>query len=164
MDAPASHPNAELLTRFYRAFAALDADAMTACYTADARFEDEVFSLVGDQIGSMWSMLCSTTRAKGLDAWSLQYSGISADDRAGRASWDAHYRFSATGRLVHNRINGKFAFRDGLISRHHDRFNFWSWSRQALGTPGALLGWSPLLRRKVQAQAAANLQAFRRAP
>jgi hypothetical protein len=47
-----------------------------------------------------------------------------------------------------------------LITRHRDRFNFWSWSRQALGAPGLLLGWTPFLRQKVRAQAAANLQKF----
>ncbi|MGH6638900.1 MAG: hypothetical protein ACREBY_09910, partial [Polaromonas sp.] len=48
----------------------------------------------------------------------------------------------------------------GLISRHRDRFDFWAWSRQALGTPGVLLGWTPFLRRKVRAQAAENLQKY----
>ena len=37
---------------------------------------------------------------------------------------------------------------------------FRSWSRQALGTPGLLLGWSPFLRNKVRATAAANLKRF----
>ncbi|MDB5894551.1 MAG: snoaL-like protein, partial [Rhodoferax sp.] len=34
------------------------------------------------------------------------------------------------------------------------------WSRQALGAPGMLLGWTPMLRNKVRAQAAANLRKF----
>jgi len=62
---------------------------------------------------------------------------------------------------VHNIIDAQFTFRDGLIASHRDRFDFWSWSRQALGAPGLLLGWTPALRRKVQARAAANLKAFR---
>lgn len=48
----------------------------------------------------------------------------------------------------------------GLIARHRDRFDFWRWSRQALGLPGWLLGWTPFRRRKVRAQAAANLKRF----
>lgn len=156
------HPNAELLTRFYTAFAALDDAAMATCYAPDARFRDEVFELDGrDEVAAMWGMLCAATRAKGLDAWSLDFRDIVADERSGRAHWEAHYRFSATGRLVHNRIDGEFEFRDGLIVAHHDRFDFWRWSRQALGAPGALLGWSPMLRNKVRAQAAKNLAAFR---
>ena len=162
MDSAPAHANAELLHRFYGALAALDAETMVACYAPDAQFQDEVFELTGrDQIGAMWRMLCAATRAKGRDAWSLQASAIDADARQGRAHWEPRYRFSATGRLVHNRIDAQFAFRDGLICGQRDRFDFWSWSRQALGAPGWLLGWSPALRRKVQAQAAANLHAFR---
>jgi ketosteroid isomerase-like protein len=162
MDTSVPHPNAELLNRFYRAFAALDADTMAACYAPDAHFQDEVFTLAGrDEISAMWRMLCTATRTRGMDAWSLEFSGVSADAAQGKAHWEAHYRFSATGRLVHNVIDAQVSFRDGLIIGHRDRFDFWSWSRQALGTAGWLLGWTPLLRRKVKAQAAANLKAFR---
>ncbi|MEN9670596.1 MAG: hypothetical protein RL018_873, partial [Pseudomonadota bacterium] len=41
-----------------------------------------------------------------------------------------------------------------------DSFNFWAWSRQALGAPGLLIGWTPFLRAKVQATANDNLQKF----
>lgn len=159
------HKNAELLQRFYTAFAALDADAMQACYAADARFRDEAFTLDGAvQIGAMWRMLCTATQAKGRDVWRLAFSDIEADDRQGQAHWEAHYRFSATGRMVHNIIDGRFVFRDGLIAEHVDRFEFWRWSRQALGTPGLLLGWSPFLKAKVRATAAANLARFQSGP
>lgn len=160
-----AHPNAELLHRFYAAFAALDAATMAACYASDAQFQDEVFTLQGrEEIAAMWRMLCSATRAKGMDAWSLDASAIDANAREGRAHWQAHYRFSVTGRLVHNIIEARFTFRDGLIKTHRDRFDFWSWSRQALGAPGWLLGWTPVLRRKVRATAAGNLKAFRAQP
>ncbi|MDD5325096.1 MAG: nuclear transport factor 2 family protein [Polaromonas sp.] len=156
------HPNQTLLENFYAAFARLDADAMAACYAPDAQFDDEVFSLRGrEQVSGMWRMLCNATRAKGLDAWKLECSGIEADAGAGRAHWDAHYRFSATGRMVLNRIDARFTFNDqGLIATHRDRFDFWAWSRQALGMPGVLLGWTPLLRRQFRAQAAANLEKY----
>jgi hypothetical protein len=146
------------IERFYAAFAQLDADTMQACYAADARFDDEVFSLAGAaDIGGMWRMLCETTKAKGRAHWKLELSQVS--DRS--AHWDAHYLFSATGRQVLNRIDAAFEFDGrGLITRHRDRFDFWAWSRQALGLPGLLLGWTPFLRRKVRAQAAANLRRF----
>ena len=48
----------------------------------------------------------------------------------------------------------------GLIATHHASFNFWAWARQALGTPGLLLGWSPSLRSKVRKTADANLRKF----
>lgn len=153
--------NAALIERFYAAFVALDGDTMQACYASDARFEDPVFTLHGrEQIGGMWRMLCESTRAKGRDAWKLETSGISADASTGRAHWEAHYRFSATGRLVHNVIDAQFSFKDGLIATHRDSFSFWRWSRQALGPTGLLLGWTPLVHNKVRAQAASNLATF----
>jgi hypothetical protein len=135
---------------------------MAACYATDASFEDPVFTLSGrDEIASMWAMLCAATRDRAREDWRLEASGIKADDGRGCAHWEAHYRFSATGRRVHNRIDASFRFRDGLIFEHRDRFDFWAWARQALGAPGLLLGWTPLLRNKVRAQAAAKLVLFR---
>ena len=156
------HPNQATLENFYAAFARLDSSAMAACYAPDAQFDDEVFSLRGHrEVTGMWHMLCDLTKAKGADVWKLTSSGIEADARSGKSHWEADYRFSTTGRMVHNVIDGVFEFNEqGLISRHRDRFHFWSWSRQALGTPGLLLGWTPFLRAKVKAQAAANLQKY----
>lgn len=156
------HPNQTTLNNFYAAFARLDSDAMAGCYAPDAQFDDEAFSLRGHEpVTGMWHMLCDATKAKGLDVWRLSYSGIEADSKSGKAHWEADYRFSATGRMVHNVIDGVFEFNDqGLITRHRDRFNFWAWSRQALGLPGALLGWTPFLRNKVRQQAAFNLKKY----
>ncbi len=155
--------HAALIDRFYAAFAMLDGDTMQSCYTSDALFEDPVFKLRGqERIGGMWRMLCDTTREKGRDAWKLEVSGISADAAAGQAHWEAYYRFTATGRLVHNVIDARFTFKDGLIATHRDSFDFWLWSRQALGLPGTLMGWTPMLRSKVRAKAAAGLAAFQR--
>ena len=146
------------IERLYAAFARLDGAAMQACYAENAQFDDEVFSLRGArQIGGMWRMLCDATREKGLAHWKIETRDIT--DRT--AHWDAHYLFSATGRLVLNRIDAEFEFDgQGLITRHRDRFDFWRWARQALGTPGLLLGWTPFLRAKVRATAAANLRRY----
>jgi len=156
------HPNLQTIETFYSAFARLDPDGMAPCYAPDARFEDEVFTLEGKQeVMGMWRMLCEATKAKGADVWKLHYSGVQADGTSGRAHWDAHYRFSATGRIVDNSIDAQFEFNpQGQIVRHRDRFDFWRWSRQALGAPGVLLGWTPLLRGKVRGQAGANLRRF----
>ena len=89
-------------------------------------------------------------------------SAIEADDRRGKAHWDADYTFAKTGRKVNNRIDAEFEFRDGLISRHRDEFDFWRWSRMALGAPGVFLGWTPIIRKAVRKQAAEGLEAFRR--
>ena len=155
-------PQAQTLTRLYAAFAALDADGMARCYADAVQFDDEVFSLRGKaQTMGMWSMLCDAIQSKGRDVWKLDFSDVVADARGGRAHWEAHYRFSGTGRLVHNIIDAQFTFDDqGLIAMHRDRFDFWRWSRQALGAPGVLLGWTPILRNKVRVQARANLAKF----
>jgi hypothetical protein len=128
---------------------------MAACYHPEVHFTDEVFDLHGARAGLMWRMLL--TAGKDMR---MEFSQVQADADGGRAHWEAHYTFSATGRKVHNRVDAEFAFREGLICRHIDRFDFWGWSRQALGAPGLLLGWSPMLRKKVQATAARNLAGF----
>jgi ketosteroid isomerase-like protein len=152
-----SHPNQLLIERFYEAFARLDAETMAACYADDVIFSDPAFGeLRGDEARDMWRML--TQRAQ---AFSLTFSDVDANDQAGSARWVARYLFSQTGRTVENRIEARFVFRDGLIVEHHDRFDLWRWSRQALGLKGALLGWTPLVQRAIRAQARKGLDAYR---
>jgi hypothetical protein len=148
---------------FYAAFRELDAASMKAAYAPEARFHDPVFRLAGrDEIGAMWAMLAEATARQGRDVWRLDFSDITADASHGRAHWEARYRFSSTGRMVHNIVEASFSFdASGLIVTHRDRFDFWRWSRQALGPAGIALGWTPWLRHKVQRQAAANLKAYR---
>ncbi|MDO8458380.1 MAG: nuclear transport factor 2 family protein [Burkholderiaceae bacterium] len=158
------HPNAETINRFYAAFANLDAETMATCYAGDVQFQDEVFTLDGKQeTMGMWRMLTSATQSKpeSRQEWHLDVSGVEADATTGQAHWDANYLFSATGRHVINKIDARFTFNEaGLITRHRDSFNFWTWSSQALGIPGLLLGWTPYLRAKVRATANGNLQKF----
>ena len=156
------HQHAQTLHRFYTAFSELDAERMAECYADNVSFRDPVFTLQGRrETAGMWRMLCAATRAKGMDHWKLEFRDIEADAAQGQAHWEAHYKFSATGRLVHNIIDAQFRFdSNGLIVAHQDQFDFWRWSRQALGTPGVLLGWTPMLRAKVQGQARANLDKF----
>jgi hypothetical protein len=150
------HPNEELIKTFYTSFQRLDAEAMAGCYHADIRFSDPVFPVLsGAEVGEMWRMLCS--QAKNFD---LTFADVQADDRVGKAHWEARYDFSFTGRRVHNKIEAEFEFQDGKIIKHTDTFDFWKWSRMALGPVGFLLGWTPLLRRKVQKQASERLARF----
>lgn len=150
------HPNAQLLTGFYEAFQRQDAAAMAACYHPDAHFTDPVFpELRGDGPGDMWKMLCA--QASDLR---IAFSGIEADDAMGKAHWEAWYPFGPGKRPVHNVIDASFTFQDGKILRHIDTFDFWRWSRMALGAPGVLLGWSSFLQGKVQAQAGKGLAKF----
>jgi hypothetical protein len=129
---------------------------MAACYARDARFSDPVFTdLRGEEPGAMWRML--TARA---DDLAIELVEHDADDGTGSARWLADYTFSQTGRKVHNDVRATFRFEDGLIADHRDDFDFHRWARQALGPPGLLLGWTPLLRKSVQRRARAGLDEF----
>ena len=156
------HPNETTLNNFYRAFSQLDADGMAACYADCAQFDDEAFSLRGKrEVTGMWRMLCAATRAGNRADWRLEWQEVQADACVGQAHWEAHYRFSATRRMVHNRIDASFTFdADGRIVSHRDSFNFWRWARMALGVPGLVLGWSFFFRTQVRKQARANLERY----
>jgi ketosteroid isomerase-like protein len=150
------HRNAQLIHEFYAAFGKRDAEAMVACYAADVEFSDPVFpKLRGDEARAMWRMLCE--RGKDLR---VEASGVEADDRAGRAHWDAWYTFSATGNKVLNRIDATFVFEGGKIAKHTDAFDLYRWAAQALGVKGKLLGWLPPVQSAIRKQGDAGLRAF----
>ena len=48
----------------------------------------------------------------------------------------------------------------GCFAEHDDAFSFHAWARQALGTQGLLLGWTPVLRGAVRRRARGNLDRF----
>lgn len=149
--------NAATIKRFYEAFDRCDGDTMAACYAPDAHFEDPAFpDLNGDEPGQMWKML--TSRADDLD---VQLASHDADATSGRANWIATYTFAKTGNKVVNDIEASFRF-DGeaRIVEHIDTFGFHRWSRQALGLPGLLLGWTPIMQKAVQKQAGAQLDDY----
>ena len=125
------HPNETRIREFYAAFARRDAEGMARCYHADIFFSDAVFPRLRGPAAA--------------DRWRMLLS---------RA-------FGRTGRRVVNHVEAMFAFRDGLIVRHYDRFPFWAWAAQALGPTGKLLGWFALLKWKVRRQAAESLERFR---
>ncbi len=150
------HPNAELITRFYSAFAAGDHETMAASYADAASFGDPVFPhLEVEQVRAMWRMFC--TSGNHLD---VTFSDVVADDDAGSAHWAADYEFPKTGRPVHNVISASLAFRDGKIVTHRDHFDLYRWTRMALGPAGMLLGWTPIVQNQVRKQAAAQLGRF----
>ena len=154
-----SGANAELIHRLYVALDKRDGEAMARCYHANAHFSDPVFtSLDGRAVGDMWRMLASRATDIRVEA-----SDIVADATTGSAHWVAHYTFTGTGRKVVNRIDARFKFAEGLIVDHRDTFDLWRWAAQALGPTGLLLGWTPMVRNKIRAQAAAGLAKFQAA-
>lgn len=152
------HPNEALINAFYEAFARHDGPSMATAYHQSARFSDPVFpDLDGPGAGAMWQML-----TEGGGDLRIEASQIRADDESGSAHWEAWYSFPVTNRKVHNIIEASFKFKEGKIIEHVDSFDFWRWSRQALGMPGILLGWSPFLKKQVRIQAGRGLEKWRK--
>lgn len=146
-----------LVEKFYTAFQSKDAETMAACYADDVRFHDPAFGdLRGEQARNMWRML--VTRAS--DDFCLDFKVLDANDVAARVKWDAHYTFPQTGRKVHNQIEANFRISNGLITEHRDTFSMHKWSSQALGMTGTLLGWTPIIKNRVQKMSHTFLEKF----
>ncbi len=150
------HPNEQVIQKFYAAFHARSAADMNANYDLAVVFEDPAFGrLEGQQVFSMWQMLCS--RAKDLQ---VSADNIRADDHAGSAHWEAKYLFGPNRRPVHNVVEANFVFRDGKIIGHSDTFSMWTWSAMAIGLAGTILGWSPFFKSAIQKSTRRQLNEF----
>lgn len=149
--------NEQLIRNFYEAFAQHDAEAMVSNYHDEIEFSDPAFGVLnGDDAKNMWKMLIE--RSKG--NLKIEFANVSADDEKGSADWTADYLLSKTGRQVHNKVHAELEFKDGKIFRHRDSFDFWKWSKQALGISGFLLGWSSVLQNKVRQTARESLREY----
>lgn len=149
--------HSEIIAKFYTAFQQLDYKTMQACYSDDAVFSDPVFGLLDTaQTRAMWEMLC-----KSADDFSLVFDSIQLlDEEYATCDWTASYRFSATGRRVVNKVRAHMRLQNGCIIEHSDAFAIYSWSRQALGLPGLLFGWTTWMNRRVQQKARVSLEKF----
>ncbi len=146
----------QLITRFYSAFQKLDYKTMQQSYHDDAIFFDPVFEdLNAAEVRDMWEMLCKNAKN-----FSVQFSAVHADVDYGTCKWVASYTFSQTGKKVVNNIKAYFKFHEGKIVEHTDDFDLWKWSRQALGLPGWVLGWSAFLQKKIRLKAQDNLAKY----
>lgn len=148
--------NEETIKTFYTAFQNKDWKTMQNCYHETASFSDPVFpNLNGKQTKAMWHMLvAASTDLK------ITFTHINVSGQTGSCHWEAFYTFSKTGRKVHNKIDARFEFKDGLIVKHTDYFDLWKWTGMALGLSGKLLGWTSFVRNKVRAMAGQNLEKF----
>ncbi|MEP1033700.1 nuclear transport factor 2 family protein [Ekhidna sp.] len=145
------------LEKFYKAFQAHDARIMAECYHKEVVFNDPAFqNLNWKEVTAMWAMLIE--RSKG--NLEITYDSVMGDEEMAQCIWEADYEFSKTGNTVHNIIHATMEFKDGLIIKHTDHFNFWRWSKMALGLPGALLGWTPILKGKVRKMARKSLDKY----
>ncbi|MEO9871050.1 nuclear transport factor 2 family protein [Ekhidna sp.] len=145
------------LETFYTAFQNHDASKMAECYHEDATFSDPAFqNLNHSEVTSMWEMLIKRSKGK----LTIDYHSVIGDSEVAQCTWEATYEFSKTGKSVHNIIHSTMKFKDGLIINHEDQFDFWRWSRMALGLPGILLGWSPIIKSKVRKTARMSLDKY----
>jgi len=149
--------NNALIRQFYEAFDRHDGNAMASSYAPTARFSDPVFGeLTGEEPGAMWRMFTSRPDSD----LRIELREHQADETSGTARWIARYTFPPTGRHVVNDIHARFRFAEGKIVDHVDAFPFWSWSRQAFGTLGLLIGWTPLLKAAMRRKGRADLAKF----
>jgi ketosteroid isomerase-like protein len=139
------------LVRFFDALARRDAETMAAMYAPDARFEDEVFRLRGEEIGRMWRSLLGRARE-----FSVTYTLAQAAADRGAVEWTARYLFAGK-RPVVNVILSELRFENGRIVDQRDRFDFPRWAAQALGAPGRLFGRFGWFRRAVSRKARRGL-------
>lgn len=147
-----------IIEKFYTGFGRFDAEEMIRCYHPEIVFQDPAFGqLEGEHACNMWRMLCENQRDK--DA-RITFSEVRSDGNVGSANWEAFYTFSRTGRKVHNIIQATFEFKEDLIIKHIDHFNLYRWSRQAIGTTGFLIGWTPFFQKQLQTQTNALLRKF----
>ncbi len=155
---PAAAPGLATIERLYAAMGRHDGEAMAACYAPGALFTDPVFVGLSDgEPADMWRML--TARSGDLR---VELQEHDAEGDHGSAHWVAHYTFARTGRKVVNDVRSEFRFdAAGLVASQRDEFDFWRWSRQALGPVGLLLGWTPVLQHSVRDKARGGLAAFR---
>ena len=148
--------NEELIQTFYDAFARLDHETMNNCYSPDPIFNDPVFGILqGEEVRAMWEMLC-----KSATDLTLHAERIMVDGEYGTCNWTATYTFSKTGRKVVNHVKAHMRIENDKITEHTDEFDIYKWSRQALGLPGILLGWSGYLKNKIRSDARKKLQHF----
>ena len=142
------NPMKSLIETFYTAFQKRDAETMVSCYHDNIIFRDPAFGeLNNGEAKAMWRMLCQNA----VDL-SIKFSGVNASLKNGSAHWEAWYRFSKTGRKVHNIVEAEFEFKDSKIIKHTDTFNLHKWASQALGWKGKLFGGTTYFKNKMQRQ------------
>ena len=158
------HNNQQTIQSFFQCLAGGDYRGMQKYLHPEVEFTDIGFVLQGKQVGAMWHMLCD----KGLR---IMYRNATANDDVGSVNWQCNYEFkkdeSSAPRPIHNIIEARFRFENGLIREHHDTCDFDKWADQALGIGshvlvlfGTLVGHRELLHEKVRESAKKKIDAF----
>ncbi len=139
--------NNELIKKFYTAFSDGNWKGMVECYHENIVFQDPVFGILkGERACKMWEMLLSQKK----EDTKINFDIIQASADNGKANWVAEYVYGEKNRKVINKVSAEFKFKEGKIIEHLDTFDLWKWTRQAIGTVGYLVGWTPFMKRKIQ--------------
>ena len=151
------HANEIIINRFYSAFQQKNAAKMNLCYSENIAFSDPVFGLLhGEEVKSMWEMLCKNGKDLQLSFGNIQL----LDEEYATCDWVAQYTFSQTGRRVVNKIKAHIRVENGIITEQTDAFDIYNWSRQALGLKGWLFGWTAWFQKKLQQKTRKALEKF----
>lgn len=144
----------EVITRFYTSFSQLNSGGMNDCYAEEIVFFDPVFEMLqGNEVRSMWEMLCRNAKD-----FSLSFSNITdLGDNYYTCDWVAEYTFSANGKKVINNVRANMKIENGFIIEHSDAYSLHKWAAQALGFSGRLLGWNSLYQRQIKNKAKGRL-------
>ena len=130
---------------------------MVDCYHSDVKFKDPAFGeLSGDQVFYMWKMLLE----RGGDDLKISFNNVKETTLGACADWKAEYRFGSSKRKVINRIHAEFQVMNGKIIVHHDHFDIWKWSSQALGFSGSILGWLPFFQNQIRNKSNSTLERY----
>ena len=136
----------EIAIKFYDAFASADVETLKKLYDEKLIFNDEIFvGLSYEETIKMWSSLLI-----GNKDMSIKYTIKEYSENKVKVEWIADYLFSASRRKVRNVIIANMEIENGKIIKHTDEFNFYKWSKMALGTLGLLLVWTSFFRNKVR--------------
>ncbi len=148
--------NKGIIEKFYTAFQNLDSKTMNSLLADDIVFEDPAFGkLKGEKVKYMWQFLCENAKN-----FKVEFSDIKTKGNKGTGHWEAFYTFSQTGNKVHNVIDSKFEFKDGLITKHQDDFSLKKWVKQAMGSAVGLIGGSFLMKNAVRKQSNKLLEKY----
>ena len=90
----------------------------------------------------------------------IHFSIVDVNDQQGKVEWVAEYFYGKKKRKVVNKVSSTLLIDDGKIIQHTDSFDLWSWTRQALGLPGYLLGWTSFMRNKIQGMTKVRLDEY----
>ena len=142
-----SQQNIALVKSFYKAFSEKNPKEMITYYHENMVYENPIITrLEGRMAGNYWGMLIEREG----EHLKVSASNIRADGDKVIADSKASYLWGDARRQVNNVGYAVFQFKDGKIIHQKDHYDFWKWSRMALGFPGYILGWSSFLNGKVR--------------